>query len=87
MTTKPVTMDQMTHQKTQELIATGAQALANELLKKHDHAMVLDLLLVAYLTVAETHACCTQTAANLAVQAGMRLAMTAQSKPASALVH
>ena len=72
---------------TQDQIANGAQVLANELLKKHKHAVVLDILMVAYMSIAEAHPCCTQTSANIAVQCGMKLAALAQSKPAHMAVH
>jgi hypothetical protein len=51
------------------------------------HTVVLEALLAAFMTVATTHTCCTQAAANGAMQASIRLARAAAERRANTPVH
>jgi hypothetical protein len=52
------------------------------------HAVGLEALLRAYEAVGRTHPCCTQAAANAAMQTSMRLAAAAAAgRPADAPIH
>lgn len=72
---------------TEEQVRSGAQVLANELLKQHEHVLALQILMVAYMAIAKANPCSTQISANMAVKSGMKLAMLAQGRPANAPVH
>jgi hypothetical protein len=67
------------------------RALANALIDASDgvssHAVLLEALLLAFMSVAKVHTCCTQAAANGALQASIRLAMAAAQRPAGTPVH
>lgn len=49
--------------------------------KASSHDRGLEALLMAYLTVAKVHACCTQEAANAAMRVSIFLAREAASQP------
>ena len=51
------------------------------------HDRGLEALLMAYLTVAKVHPCCTQEAANAAMRASAYLSIAAGAAPADKTVH
>lgn len=51
------------------------------------HERGLEALLMAYLTVAKVHPCCTQEAANAAMRASAYLSIAAGAAPADKTVH
>jgi hypothetical protein len=53
----------------------------------HSHAVVMEALLAAYMSVAKAHPCCTQAAANGAMSASIQLAIAATARPAGTPVH
>ena len=78
----------MSHTSTDmEMARELACKLLDAAVGPHSHAVVLEALLAAYMSVATAHTCCTQAAANGAMQASMRLAMAAASRPAGTPIH
>ncbi len=55
--------------------------LTDAISKASSHERGLEGLLMAYITVATVHTCCTQEAANAAMRVSMFLAREAASKP------
>lgn len=51
------------------------------------HDRGLEALLMAYITVAMVHPCCTQEAANAAMRTSVHLSLAAGAVPAGAAVH
>lgn len=54
---------------------------------KAPHRTVLHALLVAYISLAEVHSCCTGAAAAAALRAGDRLRLVAEGAPATQNIH
>lgn len=58
--------------------------LVNVSLDSGDHGIALQALLLAYVSIAAAHTCCTGTAANAAEAAVLRLRSTNPSAPLAA---
>ena len=81
----------MSESTTNDARFIAARGLAEKMLDAAigatDHASVLEALMLAYVTVAKAHPCCTQAAANSAMRTSMRLAHYASERPAGTQVH
>lgn len=77
----------ITHDARFEAAKTVADKMLDAASDETSHSLILEALLLAYITVAKTHACCTQGAANSALAASMRLASYAAERPAGTSVH
>lgn len=68
-----------------------AVALAHKLIDTSvgvsSHVVILEALLATFISVATTHSCCLQAAADAAMTASMRLASAAAQRPAGAPIH
>lgn len=51
------------------------------------HAVILEALLLAFVTVAKSHPCCTQSAADAAMRQSIRLAAAAAERPVGTQIH